>query len=528
MTLTGGWDAAADLVVVGAGVAGLTAATEAVRLGLRVLVVAKDVGDTSTRYAQGGMATATVDDVAAHAEDTIAAGAGLCDPAAVRSVVGDGTAAFAALTALGARFDTTADGRVARTREGGHRTARIVHAGGDATGAEIQRALTAAGPTALIDSVVLSVITGPHGAAGVVVATAAPSGALESVGVIHAPAVLLATGGSGMLFATGTNPTGATGDGIALALAAGAEIADVEFVQFHPTVFFAPGGHGRLPLISEALRGEGARLVDLDGRPVVGDAHPLGDLAPRDVVSRAVAARLAESGASHVLLDARGVPDVAHRFPTVTRSCRERGVDPVTTPIPVAPAAHYACGGIVTDLVGRTRVPGLFAAGEVARTGLHGANRLASNSLLEGVVLGRRVAAAARDRVGTDTPGDPVVPRAARRLDRAVLQAAASAGIGVVRDADGVGAARQVAARAVDGPLTTVHDVEDAALTTLLDAAATAAALRTETRGAHTRRDHPITDPAQCRSLVLSRDGDGALTVRRGDLARRPVPAGVS
>ncbi|WP_139277413.1 L-aspartate oxidase [Rhodococcoides corynebacterioides] len=528
MTLTGSWDAAADLVVVGAGVAGLTAATEAVRLGLRVLVVAKDAVDTSTRYAQGGMATATIDDVAAHAEDTVVAGAGLCDPEAVRSVVGDGAAAFAALTALGARFDASADGGVARTREGGHRTARIVHAGGDATGAEIQRVLTAAGPTALTDAVVLSVITGPRGAAGVVVATADPGGALESVGVIRAPAVLLATGGSSMLFATGTNPTGATGDGIALALAAGAEIADVEFVQFHPTVFFAPGGHGRLPLISEALRGEGASLIDQGGRPVVGDAHPLGDLAPRDVVSRAIAARLSDTGATHVLLDARGVPDVARRFPTVTRSCRERGIDPATTPIPVAPAAHYACGGIVTDLAGRTRVPGLFAAGEVARTGLHGANRLASNSLLEGVVLGRRVAAAARERFGTDPTGDPVVPRVARRLDRAVLQAAASAGIGVVRDAAGIDAVRRVAAGAVDRPLTTVRDVEDSALTTLLDATVTAAALRTETRGAHTRRDHPDADPAQCRSLVLSRDDDGALSVRLGDLARRPVPAGVS
>ncbi|WP_308126538.1 L-aspartate oxidase [Rhodococcoides corynebacterioides] len=524
MTPTVGWDATADLVVVGAGVAGLTAATEAVRLGLRVLVVAKDTVDTSTRYAQGGMATATGDDVAVHAEDTVTAGAGLCDPAAVRSVVGDGPAAYDVLVGLGARFDTTADGRVARTREGGHRTARIVHAGGDATGAEIQRALTAAGPTALTDSVVLSVITGPHGAAGVVVASAGESGGLESVGVIHAPAVLLATGGSGMLHAAGTNPEGATGDGIALAVAAGAEIADVEFVQFHPTVFFSPGGHGRLPLISEALRGEGARLIDQGGRPVVGDAHPLGDLAPRDVVSRAIAARLTDTGATHVLLDARGVPDVAHRFPTVTRSCRERGVDPVTTPIPVAPAAHYACGGIVTDLAGRTRVPGLFAAGEVARTGLHGANRLASNSLLEGVVLGRRVAAAARERVGTDTTAEPEVPRVARRLDRAVLQAAASAGIGVVRDAAGIDAVRRVAAGAAVRPLATVRDVEDAALTVLLAATATAASLRTETRGAHTRRDHPRTDPAQCRSIVLS----AADLDHRGDLTRRPVPAGVS
>ncbi|WP_082517914.1 MULTISPECIES: L-aspartate oxidase [unclassified Rhodococcus (in: high G+C Gram-positive bacteria)] len=515
--LTPAWEADADLVVVGGGVAGLAAAIEATRLGMRVLVVGKDIEGTSTQYAQGGVAIATGDDVEAHVRDTLTAGAGLCDEAAVRSIVGAGSDAFDTLVALGATFDHGRDGQVSRTREGGHSVSRIVHAGGDATGREIQRALSSTAPATVGGATALQVVVGPEGAAGVVVSLGGTTPGVD-VGIVRAPAVLIATGGNGMLYAASTNPSGATADGVALALRAGASIADVEFVQFHPTVLFSPGGRGRLPLVSEAVRGEGARLTDLDGRSIMQGVHPMGDLAPRDVVSRTIARQLAASGADHVLLDARPVRDMHRRFPTVTAACLDMGVDPSESPIPVAPAAHYACGGVVTDTDGRTSVPGLFAAGEVARTGLHGANRLASNSLLEGVVLGTRVARAARARLGTPVVGEPTELGDLRRLDRDVLQATMTRDVGVVRDADGLRRASAVLDSAQTRPVTSVRDVEDAAMTMLASATVRAAALRTETRGAHTRLDHVDSDPAQRRSRAfrLSEDGDIVL-VRHDD-----------
>lgn len=489
------WRADTDLVVVGGGIAGLTAAVDATAAGLRVLVVCKDAVDTATRYAQGGIAISDGLDIDAHVADTLNAGAGLCDPAAVRSIVSAGPAALAALVDRGAAFDRAADGSLSRTREGGHSTGRIVHAGGDATGDEIQRALSAAAPATLTGATAVRVLTGTTGVRGLLLATA------DGMGVVHAPAVLLATGGSGMLYASSTNPAGSTGDGIALALHAGAEIADVEFVQFHPTALFVPGGRGRLPLVSEAVRGEGARLVDLHGRSITEGVHPLGDLAPRDVVSRAIARRLADTGTDHVLLDATGVAHVHRRFPTVTAACLALGVDPAREPVPVAPAAHYACGGIVTDSRGRTAVPGLYAAGEVARTGLHGANRLASNSLLEGAVVGARVAVAARERIGVQgvpNADDRVPP--APRLTRAVLQSIMTRWVGVVRDADGLSSAAEVIAGAPVLPIGEIAHLEDASMTLLASAVVAAAAARTETRGAHTRSDHPDIDDGQRRS----------------------------
>lgn len=355
------WEARADLVVVGGGVAGLTAARAASRRGLRVLTVSKGgPTDTATQYAQGGIAVVApgpADSVDAHVADTCAAGAGLCDEAAVRSIVSGGQDAVAALTDLGAVFDRGRDGGIARTREGGHSTRRIIHAGGDATGAEIQRALGAAGLPVLFGAAAARVLTDDGGVTGLLVLDG------RGLGVVHAPAVLLATGGLGQLYACSTNPAGATADGIALALDAGAAVADLEFVQFHPTVLFAAGSVGRRPLVSEAVRGEGARLVDSAGRSVTAGAHPLGDLAPRDVVSRAIATRLAELGDDHVLLDARHLEGFARRFPTVTASLAQVGLDPARDLIPVAPAAHYSCGGVVTDVYGRTGVPGLYAAG---------------------------------------------------------------------------------------------------------------------------------------------------------------------
>ncbi|NGP09362.1 L-aspartate oxidase [Rhodococcus sp. 14C212] len=511
------WEARADLVVVGGGVAGLTAARAASRRGLRVLTVSKGgPTDTATQYAQGGIAVVApgpADSVDSHVADTCAAGAGLCDETAVRSIVSGGQDAVAALTDLGAVFDRGRDGGIARTREGGHSTRRIIHAGGDATGAEIQRALGAAGLPVLFGAAAARVLTDARGVTGLLVLDD------RGLGVVHTPAVLLATGGLGQLYACSTNPPGATADGIALALHAGAAVADLEFVQFHPTVLFAAGSVGRRPLVSEAVRGEGARLVDSAGRPVTAGVHPLGDLAPRDVVSRAIATRLAELGDDHVLLDARHLDGFARRFPTVTASLAQVGLDPARDLIPVAPAAHYSCGGVVTDVCGRTGVPGLYAAGEVARTGLHGGNRLASNSLLEGLVVGERAGLAAAEergglRVETADADLPVRPRA----DRAALQQLMTRHASVVRDAAGLAVAGAGLTAAPTGRCTDAAALEDAALTVAARALTLAAGARTESRGCHTRDDHPESDPAQRRSLETRLDADGEITLRTPQL----------
>lgn len=511
------WETGADLVVVGGGIAGLTAARTAAARGLRVLTVSKGSStDTATQYAQGGIAVVGAelgDSIESHVADTCVAGAGLCDEAAVRSIVAGGRAAIASLEAAGAEFDRAADGSVARTREGGHSVRRIIHAGGDATGAEVQRTLDGAVPTVHFDTTALRVLTTRGEVAGLLVR--GPDG----LGVVHCPTVLLATGGLGQLFSCSTNPAGATADGIALALDAGARVADLEFVQFHPTVLFAAGTTGRRPLISEAVRGEGARLVDVAGREFMAHVHPLGDLAPRDVVSRAIAELLHDSGDDHVLLDARLVEHFHERFPTVTASCLEAGIDPATELIPVAPAAHYSCGGVVTDTAGRTSVPGLLAAGEVARTGLHGANRLASNSLLEGLVVGERAALVAGERVGRTVEVADLALPTYRRIDRGVLQRTMTADVGVVRDAAGLAAAQRVLAHGVvSEPPVDAGAVEDAALTAAAEVIVLAATHRRESRGCHTRRDFPDSAPAQRRSLQIGRDPEGQLVIVNDDV----------
>ncbi|GAA4830954.1 L-aspartate oxidase [Actinomycetospora corticicola] len=519
------WAAAADLVVVGSGVAGLSAAAEASRRGLRVVVVTKDAPDEgSTRWAQGGIAVVlgdiVGDTVDAHVADTLAAGGGLVDEAATRDLLGSGRAAVQDLRSRGALFDSTGP-RLSRTREGGHGTTRVIHAGGDATGAEVERALLAALPGEV------TVLSG-HTAVAVVRDRTRVSG-LEVVddagrlGTVAAPAVLLATGGIGGLYETSTNPAVATADGWALALGAGAALADVEFVQFHPTALHVPGLVGRAPLVTEALRGEGAHLVELSGRGVMDDVDPRGDLAPRDVVAGAITAVLARTGADHVLLDATGVPDVRRRFPTVAASCDAIGVDLAREPIPVRPAQHYACGGVVTDTTGRTGVPGLWAAGEVARTGLHGANRLASNSLLEGLVVGRRagvdVAAALAGPRPVLVAGEPVVGTVPA-ADRATLQRAMSRGAAVGRDAAGLAATSDVIEAATSPrALDTRAAVEDAALTLAAGAVLAAAGWRTESRGCHLRSDFPRRDDRwQGTSIAVTLD-DGALHVAPLDTA---------
>ncbi|MFR9731649.1 L-aspartate oxidase [Saccharopolyspora sp. MS10] len=517
------WEARADLVVVGTGVAGLTAALRARELGLRTLVVTKDsAGAGNTAWAQGGVAVVRDDEhddgdsVQRHAADTRTAGAGLCDEDAVRAILADGAAAVERLRAAGARFDL-AGAALARTREGGHTAFRVIHAGGDATGAEVQRALSSAvgadGIPVLERHCVVEPVRDESGALAGVLALDEHG----NPGVLRAPAVLLATGGLGQLYAATTNPEVATGDGIALALRAGATVADLEFVQFHPTVLHTPGAaRGRRPLITEAVRGEGAVLLDVRGERIMAGAHPQADLAPRDVVSAEINRRLGETGAEHVLLDATGIDGFAARFPTVHASCLRAGIDPVREPIPVTSAAHYACGGVVTDVEGRTGVAGLYAAGEVARTGLHGANRLASNSLLEGLVVGARAAeAVARDLARGAAVRRPVlvpVPAAAV-VDRDLLQRTLSRHAGIGRSAEGLAEARIALDQAgVVRPLRTREAVEDASLALTAQALLTAAEARTESRGSHRRRDHPeIDDVRWRRSIALRLDVSGWL-----------------
>lgn len=500
----------ADFVVVGAGIAGLTAALTAAQAGLRVVVLSKGPGwradrleqATSTFYAQGGIAVVEPDNaedcVDLHLSDTLAAGAGLTDPHTTRPILADGWPAVAALIEWGAEFDRAADGRMLRTREGGHSVRRILHAGGDATGAQVQRALndqlrTAAETLPIVchdESVATEILRADGQTAGVAYRTHGRDR------LVYAPTVLLATGGAGHLYAATTNPAGATADGIALALAAGAVVTDLEFIQFHPTMLHVPGARGRRTLVSEAVRGEGGRLVDVEGRSVTEGVHPLGDLAPRDVVANAVEAAIAATRHPCVYLDVRDVPDFVTRFPTVTAGVAAAGLDVTSGRIPVVPGAHYLCGGVLTDVDGRTPVPGLLAAGEVARTGLHGANRLASNSLLEGLVMGRRTAAVAvlrrtRRRIESVAPA-----RAARAMmDREALQDIMSGSVALRRHADGLADADAALSAAPRRPAFTDRDLEDGALTTTARVVVAAAAARTESRGCHTRIDHPATGP---------------------------------
>lgn len=489
------------LIVVGAGIAGLTTALRAEALGHRVeLFVKGALGDGCTAHAQGGIAGVygAGDSPALHALDTLQSGNGHGDVWAITTLVEGADAAIAALIDAGVAFDRTADGAIARGLEAAHSLPRIAHAGGDATGAAISAALTAR----LRESQVT--VHENAFAADLLVAETGVIGIRMIDGAEHAAdAVVLATGGAGQLYAHTTNPAETTGDGIAMALRAGAAVADLEFVQFHPTVLYTPGARGRCPLITEAVRGEGAVLVDAAGKPVMRGVHPLEDLAPRDVVSAAIARRLASAPggvADHVFLDATGIPDFARRFPTVLATCVAAGVDPRREPIPVAPAAHFACGGVVTDTHGRTDVTGLYAVGEVARTGLHGANRLASNSLLEGLVLGRRAAeAVAADLASGESAAavaecDPSVP-IAPVAERSSLQRLLSRYAGIGRDAEGLavaGSALDVST--TDVPLWTSRAVEDAALTLVARALLVAAAARTESRGCHVRTDHPDRD----------------------------------
>jgi L-aspartate oxidase len=516
MTPGATWRQWADVVVIGTGVGGLAAAQAACRADRSVVVLNKagrEKAVTATHYAQGGIAVVlpdTEDSIDAHVADTITAGGGLCDPDVVASIVADGYRAVVELAGDGARFDLAASGGWALTREGGHSRRRIIHAGGDATGAEVQRALDRA--AAVLDirrgHLALRVLRDADAVTGVLVANA------DGIGIIHAPSVILATGGLGHLYKATTNPDGSTGDGVALALWAGAVVGDLEFIQFHPTMLFDGCTDGRRALITEAVRGEGAILVDAQGRSVTAGVHPMGDLAPRDVVAAAIDARLKATGDACVYLDTSGIAGFESRFPTVTAACRAAGIDPGRQRIPVIPGAHYSCGGAITDVAGCTEVPGLFAAGEVGRTGMHGANRLASNSLLEGLVVGGRAgAAAAAHSVSVGRTRATMPERAGHAaLERNGLQEAMSRDASVVRDAEGLRRLTDVLSAAGARTVFRRTEFEDVVLTLTARAIAAAALARNESRGCHHRADCPETAPDQARSTVL-RLADGAVRV---------------
>ncbi len=542
-----GWTTAADVIVVGSGIAGLTAALRLRRRVPRVLLVTKTVlSSGSTLWAQGGVAAALADTDSpqAHLQDTLVAGAGLCDEAAARALVTEGPDRIRDLIALGANFDLGADGQVLLTREGGHHADRIVHAGGDATGAEISRALVAAleavredpGIEVIEQALVLDVLTGaPDGdgragpACGVSLHVIG-EGSRDGVGAALGKAVVLATGGIGQVFSSTTNPKEATGDGSAAALRAGAELADLEFVQFHPTVLWlGAGARGQQTLVSEAVRGEGAHLVDVDGARFMLGRHELAELAPRDVVAKAIVRQSALTGTDHVFLDARhlGKAFLDERFPTITMALAEHGYDLAEDLVPVAPAQHYHSGGVRVDLRGRSSLQGLYAVGETSCTGVHGANRLASNSLLEGLVFAHRIA---DDIAGRVEGGDlgAVDPQERAGLvglvgasQRVRVQKAASAGPGVIRSAEGLAAAAtqlaaithrhsaaaDVLASSAEWETTNLHQV--ASVLTL------AAELRAETRGGHYRQDFPSTDDDRWRGrTAVWVTPDGAVATR--------------
>ena len=527
------WHRDTDVVIVGSGAAGLAAALAA-RPVRRVLVVTKDVLSAgSTQWAQGGLAGVLhpEDSIEDHVRDTVAAGAGLCDEEVVRELVSEAPTSIRYLMRLGAAFDPAAGtGEIALTREGGHSHDRIVHSGGDRSGAEVQRTLDEsamnAGAEVMSHAFALDLVMGTSAdgapqVAGARIAVTSGDGRVESIGVVTARAVVVASGGYGQAFASTSNPPAVTGDGVAMAMRAGLPVCDAEFVQFHPTVMWCgPDARGQQALVSEAVRGEGAILFDASGSRVMEGVHPLEDLAPRDVVAAAISERMAEGAGGvfdHVFLDATHLgTGFYQRFPSITEACREQGLDPAVDRIPVAPAAHYACGGIVAGLDGKTALRGLYAVGEVTSTGVHGANRLASNSLTESVVSGTRVG---RD-LAWELPEEvrpeegPQIPMGLCDADHlADVRAAMSRHVGVLRSAESLRSAAAVIAEAA-GPSQTDPSrqaFEATNLMTVSAAVVVAASARSESRGCHRRVDHPHPHEQWRRHLCVGLDDLGGV-----------------
>ena len=520
-----------DVAIIGGGIAGLSVALS-LPAEWRVLLVTKHaLGESNTRYAQGGLAAPVGmdDSPELHLQDTIAAGAGLVHEAAARILVSEAREAVSWLIEAGTRFDTAGDSsldlakRYDLAREAAHSRRRVLHAQGDATGAEIERALVQAirertAATILEETTALDLTTDQSIVNGVLLWRKGSASHLIRVTSRHG--VVLANGGAGQLWKRTSNPVGATADGLALALRAGAALADLEFVQFHPTVLLPPQEADEPFLISEAVRGEGAYLRNAAGERFMPRYHPDAELAPRDVVARAIQSELMSGGAATAYLDLRHLPEseVRERFPTIGAVCRHYGFDLAHDLIPVAPAAHYFMGGVVVDTFARTTLPRLYAVGEVACTGVHGANRLASNSLLEGLVFGRRAARTMVEdpRSWPETPalpGDtvslldvlqptshPDAPLAT--LTRSRLRTAMWEQVGLRRDSEGLQAAqrnlRQLAASGVVDP-------ETATMLVAAQAVTACALARTESRGGHYRVDFPASDPRRAGRHTLAR-----------------------
>jgi L-aspartate oxidase len=527
-----------DFIVVGSGIAGLRAALEIAATGARVAVLTKErTGESNTEYAQGGVAVALAEDdeIELHEADTMAAGAGLCDAEAVGVLVREGRRYMRELIAWGAEFDR-ADGQLLFTQEAAHSRRRILHAHGDATGSEIVRALVArTRAEARIELV-------PHaGVEELLVTDGRCTGVRYLEPRVRAPltlrarAVVLASGGAGQVYLHTTNPAGATGDGMAMAYAAGAELADMEFVQFHPTALSVEGAPRFL--LSEALRGEGGVLRNEEGRRFMPRYHERAELAPRDMVSRSIVAELRRTATRTVYLDMTDLDArfVRERFPKIYTTCLRYGLDLTREPVPVSPAAHYSMGGVRTDLHGRTTITGLYAAGEVACTGVHGANRLASNSLLEGLVFGARAGAAAvadcahapvrtaeKDEQSLPTeaaqigPGGVVALAVQKRVRRLMWER-----VGILRTRAALMRAlaefEQIARARLRAPSRNFLTVA-----TLI---ARAALWREESRGAHYRLDFPERDDARWRvhSIIQKDAGISASATIAWSLAGQPA-----
>jgi L-aspartate oxidase len=529
-----GWQVQADVVVIGSGVAGLSAAINARKKNLSVLLLTKDLLSTgSTAWAQGGIAAALgpKDSPIQHLADTLEAGAGLCDQNAVKALVEEGPLAIKNLISLGTVFDLDSQGNVALTREGGHRQNRIAHAGGDATGAEISRALVSsvlADPMIQIfeHALVLDLLKDKNEQVCGVTLHVMGEGLIDGVGAALGRAVVIATGGLSAVFEQTTNPLVATGDGVALALRAGASVADLEFIQFHPTVLWVgEEARGSQPLISEAVRGEGAILLNEKLQPFMQNMHPMKDLAPRDVVAHAVVEEIRNSSSGYVWLDGRklGEDIWRKRFPNILASCRKYSIDPMNELIPVVPAAHYSMGGVQTDMSGKTRVPGLFVVGEAANTGVHGANRLASNSLLEGLVVANRLA---EHLENLPKQQEPVAAKAngeliSGELRRSINQITTT-GAGAIRDENGLKNTLKelellVSKKTKEG---STQAWEATNLFTVSTFIASAALMRQESRGAHWRQDFPKKDDKNWQVRIKGEIEDGQIKLTTQTIAQ--------